>query len=215
MIKAILFDFDGVIVDSLEYSFENLNKILKKFKIQPLNDINQFKSLKKKTIMGLFKQQNPNLIKKIAVLIYSSLVFSRNFNPSLKQGIKTLVEKLNDKGIELIIVSNNFKTIIKRVLRKHRILKYFKDIYGLSLRIHKDERIMRIFKKYKLKPQECIFITDGVDDLECIDKIKGLIKIGVCDGFSTEDDIIYNNPEYYVYSTKQLSELLNKILNIK
>ncbi|MDK2850079.1 MAG: phosphoglycolate phosphatase [Candidatus Woesearchaeota archaeon] len=215
MIKAVLFDFDGVIADSLDYAFENLNRILKKFKVKEIKDIKEFRSMKNKTIMDFFKKYNPSIFKKLLVLIYSFKVFSKNFDPDLKYGIKSLVKELNKKGIKLIIISNNFKSVIKKVLKKHDILKYFNEINGSSLFHHKDERIRNILKKHKLKPNECVFITDGVDDIEYAQRIKGLKIIGVCDGFSTEEDIIYNNPEYFAKSTKELSEILNKILNIK
>lgn len=206
-IRNIIFDFDGVIANSLPETFENIKKISKRFNLKEIRTIQDFKELEHKSLLDLFKDQSQNSFKKNFLLFYSLIFFSRNFDPDLNKGIKELVIDLNNKGYNLFVLSNNFKIIIKKTLKKHGILNYFKGIQGFSFKT-KDYKFKSLEKRYKLDAEESVFITDTSDDICYMKNIKGIKLIGVSFGFSTKEQILNSKPDYIINSVDELRKIL-------
>lgn len=206
-IKNIIFDFDGVIANSLPDTFENIKKISLHFNLKEIKTIQEFKELENKSLLDLFKNQSQNSFKRNFLLFYSLIVFSKNFDPDLNNGIKELIINLTNKGYNLFVLSNNFNLIIKKTLKKHRILSYFKGIQGFSFKT-KDYKFKSLEKKYNLSAEESVFITDTSDDILYMKNIKGIKLIGVSFGFSTKEQILNSKPDYVIDSVDELKRIL-------
>src|SRR5690554_3293096 len=116
MSKYIIFDFDGTIVDSMELALKLYNELAEKYNVKKLH-ADELSLFKKLTI--------PERIKMVEVPIYlipkMILEFKRkylNHVDSLHEidGMKEIILKLKDKGMELGIVSSNAVPNIKQFL---------------------------------------------------------------------------------------------------
>ena len=127
MIKAIVFDFDGVLVDSEKIW---LNAKIKALRI---NNIKIKKKINIKSFIGVssniffrkvIPKKNYQNIKKRVIQSYNNLLIKKfSQNLKLNKGIKDI---LSLQDIKFGIVSNNSKKFILKFLQSHKILKYFK-----------------------------------------------------------------------------------------
>jgi HAD superfamily hydrolase (TIGR01509 family) len=184
MIKAIVFDFDGVIIDSEKIWLDSKIKALK------INNIKIKSNIKFKSLVGISsnvffkkfipKKIYPNIIHKI-VRSYNALLI-KNFskNPKLNKDILEILKELN---LEFAIVSNNSSKFIIKSLKSHKILKYFKKKFIIGLRKTKFKKPMpygylKILNALNCKTSEVIVIEDSYAGLNSAKnaKIKYIIK---------------------------------------
>jgi HAD superfamily hydrolase (TIGR01509 family) len=184
MIKAIVFDFDGVIVDSEKIWLDSKIKALKINNIKIKNNI-KFKSLVGISSDVFFKRFIPkkiyqNIIRKI-VRSYNNLL-KKNFykTPRLNKGI---LEILKTSNLKFGIVSNNSSKFILKSLKSHKILKYFKKKFIIGLRKTKFKKplpygYLKILKVLNCKANEVIVIEDSYAGISSAKKakIKYIIK---------------------------------------
>jgi putative hydrolase of the HAD superfamily len=184
MIKAIVFDFDGVIVDSEKIWLDSKIKALKINNIKIKNNI-KFKSLVGISSDVFFKRFIPkkiyqNNIREI-VRSYNNLL-KKNFSktPRLNKGILEILKTLN---LKFGIVSNNSSKFILKSLKSHKILKYFKKKFIIGLRETKFKKplpygYLKILKALNCKANEVIVIEDSYTGISSAKKakIKYIIK---------------------------------------
>ena len=176
--KAIIFDFDGVIAQSLDaktYGFSILyqpfgkniiNKVVKhhlengglsrfeKIKYYHKNFIN--KSLSDKEISDLANQ-------------FSDLVVEKVISAPLVPGVLDYIKQSFNK-FKLFISTGTPTDEIKRILNKKGLDKYFTHVYGSPET--KDIHIDKIIKKYKLHSSDLIFFGDSFTDLNAASKFS-------------------------------------------
>lgn len=209
MIKAVLFDFDGVIVDTERARFVQLNNILKRYtlklKEEWFKDILGLKTdvfLRKK-----FSNLSENNIKKISDE-RRDLLKKNPFRLKLYHGIDSSVITLS-KQYCLAVVTGTDKIIVKKILSNYNIDRYFNvlitgDMFSSS---KPDSECYELaLKKLRMKPDEVIVIEDSKVGILAAKKLNCIV-FGYKNSYNKEqlkdaDKIFSNHDELKKYLIK-------------
>lgn len=175
----IVFDFDGVILDSdllkfnifellFRYEKKNIkNKILKyHFKNQGINRKVKFKHISKYILKFKNHKKKSIELENFFKKLLSKKILSCKFN----LGVKKSLNFLKKKNIPCYVATGVKQKEIENIILKLKIKKYFKKIYGYP---KKKENILRIIKRAeKVKYSSLYFIGDSMSDLIAAQKRK-------------------------------------------
>ena len=126
MIKLIVFDFDGTLVDTKKVVVDTIRKVFKKHGYKVPKNLKSISKLGDSSIKGTFKpfiKNKKNLDKISRDFIYEKTKAHRKIK--LCKGAKTL-GKIKKKKI---IVSNSVTSFIRTVLKSKRT-NFFSVVYG-------------------------------------------------------------------------------------
>ncbi len=213
MIKAIIFDYDGVIVESANDAFDIYTKIFEELKIE-----NKPKTLKEfKKIYGLTHHE---LIKNMCIEEKDLNKIDEKFKketykiqPKPFPKIKEVLEELHQK-YKLVIVSSNFTDHIKDNLKIFGLYNFFDLIKGVedsSSPFSKDKALTQVINELGLKNEEVVFLGDM--EMDCISGKKAKIDntIPVTYGWDTEEKFKKYNPKILVNSPTEILDVINKL----
>ncbi len=167
MIEAIIFDFDGVILESTDIKIKAFRKIYEPYGqeiTQKVIDyhlknggISRVKKIKYFHKNFLHKQLTNSELNHLAT-IFSNAVTKEIKTAKLVKGVKSFLEN-NYKKYNFFISSGTPDEELKTTVKLHQIDKYFIDIFGSPT--GKVEHIKNILQKYNLFPQNVCFIGDA------------------------------------------------------
>jgi len=202
--KLFLFDFDGVLVDSLDVYEKTVTLCLSKIN-QPLTrgreeflelfEGNFYESLVKKGVdlnefmkasVDILAQVNLKDIKPIAAVV-------------------PVVRKLH-KNHTLIVVSSNESSSIKEALELFHYNGYFREILGSDFMLSKKEKILYAIKKYQVAPQDIYYIGDTTGDIK-EGKQAGVKTVGVTWGWHSKEKMAAAKPDYLFDTSLELLQL--------
>jgi HAD superfamily hydrolase (TIGR01509 family) len=197
--KAIIFDFDGVIHDTYELCYR-------------LNLEVTGKDLTREQHKDFF---NGNLFEKVVVDAEKEKAESERFyklqNEAYKylktdENIKTNLEKLSEELL-LFIISSNQEEALDNYFQNNKFAHLFKEILGAETHKSKVEKFKYLFEKYNLKAEDCIFVTDTLGDI--IEGNKAGVKtIAVDFGFHKRDRLEKGNPFKIVSSFEEIMKIV-------
>jgi len=169
MIKAIIFDLDGVLVDARELHFEALNRALEKFghiitrdehlstydglpTRKKLDMLTKNKGLEKKHYGDIWKQKQ----------IETRDIIDHEFE--YDERIRSILSKLKSEGYLLAVCSNSIRESTKMMLIRKGFLE-FMEFYISNQDVIKPkpspEMYLKAFIKLGVKPKECIIVEDS------------------------------------------------------
>lgn len=202
MIKVILFDFDGTLVDTFPLIKGVVEKFKKKEGYPPL-DIEQIKQVGLKKLIkksGIPLWKIPSITSKILKS------FRKRTDIKLFWGIKKVIKELK-KDYRLGILSSNSKENIKKILKENGVEKIFEYSYSDSPFFGKHNRLKKLIKKYKFNPEEIIYVGDEDRDIKAAKKVK-IKSVAVTWGYNSRERLIKEKPTYLVDSPKELGKIL-------
>jgi len=207
--KVLLFDFDGVIVDTFRISYESMRKVVS----NPPDEEgyrgwfegNIYETEEHKS----FRLENKNY------KVDESDPFFKIYTPSLMKekpvdGIVEAIEKLH-KNHRLVVVSSTISSPIKEYLDKYNISRYFEKIYGADIDVNKSSKIRMVFADFNVVPVDCLFITDTLGDMREAKK-TGVKSIAVIWGFHKLDTLRKGNPVAIANAPEELLSLIDNTL---
>ncbi|WP_432401925.1 HAD family hydrolase [Wukongibacter sp. M2B1] len=165
-IKAVIFDLDGTIVDSM-WIWKSIDiEYLAKRGYELPEDLQKAIEGKSFTETAIYFKQTFNLSDTIEEIKEEwndmAYDFYRN-RIDLKGGVKEFIELIKSKEIKLGLGTSNSRELAVEVLKKHDIYKHF-DTIRTSCEVEKGKPHPHIFLKaaedLKVKPDECIVFED-------------------------------------------------------
>jgi phosphoglycolate phosphatase len=201
MIKAILFDFDGVMVDTFDFCYQIHRQTNPDLSVEACKD--WFNG-------NIYDTIDHNGIPKGSKVIdfwphYVVGLNSKTPDPELVGIIKQL-----GQNYKLFIVSSSRDEFVKNFLTKFDLIQYFQQILGSDTDKSKEKKIHNIFEKYNLLPAECVFITDTTGDIVEA-KNCGVESVAVSWGYHDEQKLVTAKPLQVVNSPAELYEAIIKI----
>ena len=193
--QAVIFDMDGVLIDSEPLHYETDKELLKELNISvPGNYLEKFVGMTNPVmwyqILKEFNLKNnvqEILQKQLSLKI--KLLDESNYHPI--HGITELLLCLKEKNITMAVASSSSIIFIKAVLKKLNIEKYFK-FYISGEEINKSKPEPDIFLKasemLQIEPKECIVIEDSKNGVIAA-KRAGMKCIGFINKNSGNQDL--------------------------
>ena len=217
-IKAIIFDFDGTLVDTKQYYFGLLAQYLQidhTLVISKADEItyskltSQERNVKWKIVKALYKVSRAlefSHIKSLRALLYVVRNQSKQFS-SAQPTKDTLIalKRLHSTGIKLAIVSDSPRKKIELFLSNHlKDTDYFPANRILSsgeFGKHKEEGFIHFMREFQLTntPRSCAIIGDLGGDI-IAGKTVGVTTFGFAAGYSTPDTLMKTEPDA-IYET--------------
>ena len=183
MIKAIVFDFDGVILESAQIKTETFADVVKDY---PKEQADAFVAYHI-THMGIsrhvkfqyfieeiLKQPYSAEIEQKLANRFSEIAFSRIMECPFVPGAKAFLER-NYKRYEMYIASGTPQEELGQIVEGRNLSQYFKKIYGTPMK--KEEIVEDICRTYGYQKEEMVFVGDASTDKNAA-KNTGLLFIG-------------------------------------
>ncbi|WP_246577961.1 HAD family hydrolase [Clostridium psychrophilum] len=186
-LKAVIFDMDGVIIDSEPTHIKLENEIYKKLDIEVTGDEHHsfvgatshymWESLKNKhnlnqTLDELIENDRNN---------YFKYLNSDECDITLIDGVKELIKDFHENGIKLAIASSSPLNVIVTIAKKFQIEEYFEVfVTGDYVQRSKPEPDIFLFasKKLGVKPENCLVIEDSHNGVRAAKK-AGMKCVGI------------------------------------
>jgi phosphoglycolate phosphatase-like HAD superfamily hydrolase len=207
MFKNVIFDWSGVIKDAFVGHLWIVNKMFEKFEVKKMS----YEELQKnweQPYMLFYNKYIPGLTKEDQDKLWHDLILNKDCPKSQEYpGMTELIKKLKEGGKSLAVLSSDPPTIILPEIKKFGLGDIFAE---LIIDIHdKSEEIEGLIKRQNFDKNETVFIGDTNHEIE-VGKGAGIKTIAVTWGFSTEENLKAENPDYLVHNIKELEEILLK-----
>jgi len=202
--KLLLFDFDGVLVDSLDVYEKTVTLCLAKIN-QPLKRGRQeFLELFDGNFYEMLAQKGVDLDKFMTTSVdILSQVNYREIKPF--DAMRPVLQELKKKHC-LIVISSNDTPTIREALRLYGFEDIFQEILGSDFMLSKKEKILYAIKKYSVMPSDIYYIGDTIGDIK-EGKQAGVRTIGITWGWHDKTKMVLSNPDYLFDDPQDLLQL--------
>lgn len=174
MVKAIIYDLDGVLVDATEWHYEALNRALHVFGfiINRQEHISFYNGLPtRKKLEVLSKEKGFPLALKEFVnslkQVYTRQEILRNCSPHFEK--QYMLAKFRKDGVRQIVCSNAVRDSVDLMLRQSGLLEYLEFFIGND-EVQKPKPDPQMYtiamEKLGLKPEEVIIVEDSPHGIE-------------------------------------------------
>jgi phosphoglycolate phosphatase len=206
MLKYVIFDFDGTLVDSEDVFISVFNQLADRHQFKKIEN-HQIETLRRQSIIERCKALNFPLYK-IPFLAKEAYALYKNCssNMVLFKGIKELLQELKQRGYELAVISSNSEHNIRDFLQKNQI-SFIKDIFCSNNIFGKDKIIKYFLKVRKLKKSEVIYVGDELRDIVGCKK-AGIKVIWVGWGYDVVDMVRQASPDYIVNTPDEILNIV-------
>ena len=191
-IKAVIFDLDGTLLDTLEDLWTSTNAALQAYgyPTRTIDEVRTFVGNGVKLLMlramGIEQPQDDERFEEVFAAFRAHYAVHSNDHTHPYDGVPRLLQKLQQDGIEMAIVSNKLDPAVKQL---NEI--YFKQYIHVAIGEHEaagvkkkpaPDTVFAALRELAVKPEEAIYIGDSEVDIATA-KNAGLPCISVLWGF--------------------------------
>ncbi len=204
MTKLLIFDFDGVIVDSLAFYFEAWSRAMKAFGREDLAEREAFLSLLDGNLYESMSRQGIpfGAFPEIGNRIHSALRINRIAPfPGVPEAVRSL-----SRNKTMALVSSNNSSMIKGLLERYDMSDIFDPILGADMERLKGHKIDLALEAHNMTAAHSFYICDTVGDIQEARSV-GVRVAAVTWGWHNIERLERANPDRIIHYPHELMEL--------
>lgn len=203
--KAILFDFDGTIADTVDAGIAAFNALARERGFVEITPENA-SELRMKSPRGAMKALAVPLLRVPLVLrtLRSGVQLAL---PGLQPvaGMRAAILALRDRGYQLGIVTSNSEENVRAFLANNQ-LEVFDFIQAGTGLFNKARKIKRLAAREGLKKDETVFVGDEIRDITAARR-NGMAAVAVTWGINSREGLVAAGADYIVDTAEELVSL--------
>lgn len=208
--KAVIFDLDGTLVDSMwiwksvDIDFFGERGVELPDDLQGALDGMSFRET------AAYMKNRFGFVETVdeLMVIWNEMAHKKyQYEAPLKEGVLEFLKALKEKDIKVGIASSNSEFLVRTVLESHGVLEYFDSIHTAN-EVEKGKPAPDIYllvaKDLQVKPEHCLIFEDIVHGIMA-GKNAGMKTCAIYDHYSKEDDEKKQElADYYITDYKEL-----------
>ncbi len=215
MLKGVIFDLDGTLIDTIADIGNSTNMMLREYGL-PEHDLSTYKLMVGNGFKELVKRALPKGKEDLIDEAYDKFVYYYNLHymdeTSPYPGVLELLQDLQDKDIKMAVNSNKrddyTKALLKSLFKDVDFIEIVGQREGLRPKPYSDGTNV-ILKAMNLAKEEVVFVGDTKVDIET-GKNANLKTIGCLWGFRDESELKEAGADYIVREPKEIIDIIFK-----
>lgn len=216
-IKAVIFDLDGTLLNSLQDIALSMNDVLKELNINT-HEIEDYKNFVGDGALVLVRNALPKdsdekLINK-ALKRFKEIYGSNKYEFSRPyDNILEMLHSLEKQNIKLAILSNKPHIFTKAYVKKYFSEISFQEVHGQKESIEKKpspQGLQNILNALKINTEECLYVGDTKTDILTAKNAK-VKSIGVLWGFRPKEELEKYHADYIVSQVHDILDIIKEI----
>jgi len=194
LIKAVIFDLDGVIVESEDAHIQAEKQTLRKYRVNiSTEELHKFTGTTAKAFFTeiIGKNKLNTTFEEINNQKEEILLKLLGQDAEPTHGVLNLIQKLRQRGIKLAIASSSTRRLVDYVLKKMNITRLFDCVVvaeDVEFSKPDPEIFLKAAKKLAISPSHCLVIEDAKLGVEAA-KRAGMKCIGFRNPHSGNQDL--------------------------
>ena len=199
-----LFDFDGVLADSLDLYAKAVARCLERIGTPIIKNREDYLALFEGNFYESMAARGVDLaaFAQAAQEIMPGIDYDamRSFD-----GLIPILESLKKDHLLAVISSNGSRTI-RRMLERFGFEPYFEEVLGSDFLFSKKEKIDHALAKYDISPQKTFYIGDTTGDIAEA-RAAGVRSVAVTWGWHSREKLIAARPDFLVDTPEGLLKI--------
>lgn len=215
MIKLVVFDLDGTLVNSLTDLALSVNKGLVEAGLEPkpienfTHYVGNGRTMLVKRAMGSFADDEA-LFNIVMDTYNKDYAIHCNDNTCAYEGCAELLQRLAENGIKTAILSNKPDEFVGRIVEKIYPEHNFAEAWGQKPQYKckpDGEALNAILSKYNIEKSECMYIGDSDVDVYTANN-AGVHMAGVEWGFRGKEELLQTGAPFVASTAQELGDYI-------
>lgn len=203
--KAVIFDFDGTIADSLAGVIKVIQQINNQY--EPLSNEEE-RALQNRGLLDVALAMGMPWYKIPYAMLWGRTIFRHHVDSvKLHKGMDTVIKTLAATKIPLFVVSTNKEENVRAFLRKYDLEHYFKRVQGSAFILNKAGAYRKLLQAEGIAAEDVWCIGDERLDIRSAHKIGAKI-IAVSWGYNSREALLHLKPEHLIHNPKEIMPIL-------
>ena len=211
MVKAILFDFDGTLVDASEAIVQTFNSVMKRFGLNPWTHSRITAGIGK-PLVTLFKEIHPDgRSSQLQEMLRAYEELAQEEDPAavrLKPNVRRTLMSLSE-GVQMGVVTSRRGRSARGILRHFELEEYFSAMIGIESveRPKPDAQPLRLaLELLRVPAEEALMVGDTGDDIRSA-RNAGVKSAAVTTGHQDMSTLLSAQPDYIIADLSELMQL--------
>lgn len=212
MYKAVIFDLDGTLLNTLTDLYNSVNHALRTFGFpeRTIDEVRRFigngvkKLMERSTPEGTSEKVNEECLD----CFRAHYLQHMSDNTAPYEGVNELIAKLREKGIRTAVVSNKLHSAVVDLCKDY--FEGIEEAIGVSVEAERKPNpvnVIKVLDTFGITADECIYVGDSEVDVQTAHNAD--VKcIGVTWGFRDEAELIENGADFIAHNADEVFGLI-------
>lgn len=208
----ILFDFDGVLADTLDDMIKFAQEVCDELDVCHVVTPHDLNSLEIMSLAAYGRQlEVPEYLLDEFVSRTLKRFMEKKTPADVFRGLDHVVRRLSENNVIAIITGNSAQNV-RFFLAEHSLDRHVRAIFGVDLPGSKPEKISSAKRLFAADDGNVFMVGDSLSDIRAA-KVTSVKSIAVSWGHQSAERLICAEPDFLVHSPRELLELITKIEN--
>jgi len=208
--KVIIWDWNGTLLDDVNYCVDCINVLLKKRSL-PLVTVPLYKEIFTFPVIDYYKAVGFNLEEEgfeKPAMEFITLYYGGFNQTNLFQCVKEVLADFQNQGYRQVVLSAMEHDSLVKTLKSKKIFSYFDEVTGVGDHYgsSKEETGKRLLTNLNIQPDEAIIIGDTLHDKQVADAL-GIDLILLSTGHNSKTRLL-NEHAVVLDKLKEVTELI-------